>query len=212
MKSKILQEEASRQKRVREEEEDQQDVKRSKNDSMTKKSSKKGKKKSGDSCVVYLGHVPHGFYEKEMRNFFQQFGTVVKLKHFRNPKTKRSRGYAFIKFDSPSVAEEVAESMNGYFLHDRKLVCEIVPIDRQHEGMFLPPKRAIVPDEEVTAGGERSGQNYDPSTNDTNDDEEAIVTLNSNQKRAQLKKQKKLAALGIDYNVFDSFQIAQEST
>lgn len=29
--------------------------------------------------VVYLGHVPHGFYEDEMRQFFSQFGKVTNI-------------------------------------------------------------------------------------------------------------------------------------
>lgn len=29
--------------------------------------------------VVYFSHVPHGFYEKEMRQFFTQFGKVTNI-------------------------------------------------------------------------------------------------------------------------------------
>jgi len=34
-------------------------------------------KKTG---VIYLGHVPHGFYEVQMKGFFSQFGKVVNLR------------------------------------------------------------------------------------------------------------------------------------
>jgi len=30
----------------------------------------------GMSSVVYVGHIPHGFYEEQMRGFFSQFGDV----------------------------------------------------------------------------------------------------------------------------------------
>ena len=30
--------------------------------------------------MVYVGHIPHGFYEKEMKDFFSQFGTVKRLR------------------------------------------------------------------------------------------------------------------------------------
>jgi nucleolar protein 15 len=30
----------------------------------------------GLSSVVYVGHIPHGFYEEQMRGFFSQFGDV----------------------------------------------------------------------------------------------------------------------------------------
>ena len=36
--------------------------------------------------AVYLGHIPHGFYENEMRGYFSQFGKVTRLKLFRSKK------------------------------------------------------------------------------------------------------------------------------
>lgn len=41
-------------------------------------SSKKG--------VIYVGHIPHGFFEREMRGFFSQFGTVTRLRLARSRK------------------------------------------------------------------------------------------------------------------------------
>lgn len=34
--------------------------------------------------AVYLGHIPHGFYEKEMASYFSQFGDVTRLKLIRS--------------------------------------------------------------------------------------------------------------------------------
>ena len=39
-----------------------------------------------DAGVVYMGHIPHGFYEEEMRGFFSQFGELTRLRLARNPK------------------------------------------------------------------------------------------------------------------------------
>ena len=44
------------------------------------------------SDTVYLGHIPSGFGEAEMRKFFLQFGDVSKVKLFRSKKTKGSKG------------------------------------------------------------------------------------------------------------------------
>lgn len=38
------------------------------------------------SGVVYIGHLPHGFYEEQLRSYFSQFGTVEKIKVARNKK------------------------------------------------------------------------------------------------------------------------------
>jgi nucleolar protein 15 len=36
--------------------------------------------------VIYLGRIPHGFYEEQMQSYFDQFGTITKLKLYRNKK------------------------------------------------------------------------------------------------------------------------------
>ena len=36
--------------------------------------------------VVYVGHIPHHFQEKEMRQFFEQFGDILKLRISRSKK------------------------------------------------------------------------------------------------------------------------------
>ena len=36
--------------------------------------------------VVYLSHIPHGFYEPQMISFFEQFGKVTRCKLWRSKK------------------------------------------------------------------------------------------------------------------------------
>lgn len=36
--------------------------------------------------VVYLGHIPYGFFEDQIRGFFSQFGDVTRLKLARSKK------------------------------------------------------------------------------------------------------------------------------
>ena len=36
--------------------------------------------------VIYLGHIPHGFYEDQIQGFFSQFGTVNKVRLSRSKK------------------------------------------------------------------------------------------------------------------------------
>jgi RNA recognition motif-containing protein len=106
-----------------------------------KKKAKKNKVEITESNVVYLGHIPQGFADREMKSFFAQFGGVRRTKLFKSEKTNRSKGYAFIQFDEAQVAATAAEAMDGYFLGDRKLVCHVVPPEKLHSGMFLPPKQ-----------------------------------------------------------------------
>ena len=71
--------------------------------------------KSGEG-VVYVGRIPHGFYEHEMRAYFGQFGHINRLRLSRNKTTGASRHFAFIEFDSIEVAKIVEETMNNYLL------------------------------------------------------------------------------------------------
>ena len=36
--------------------------------------------------VVYIGHLPHGFYEEQLTGYFSQFGAVTKVRVARNKK------------------------------------------------------------------------------------------------------------------------------
>ena len=36
--------------------------------------------------VIYVGHLPHGFYESQLKDYFSQFGTVTKVHVSRNKK------------------------------------------------------------------------------------------------------------------------------
>ena len=38
------------------------------------------------SGVMYVGHLPHGFYETQIKGYFSQFGSVKKVKVARNKK------------------------------------------------------------------------------------------------------------------------------
>ena len=68
-------------------------------------------KKAG---VVYLGRIPGGFEEKEMKIFFGQFGEITRMRLSRSKKTGNSKGFAFIEFPCQEVAKIVAETMNNY--------------------------------------------------------------------------------------------------
>jgi nucleolar protein 15 len=54
--------------------------------------------KARGSSVCYLGHLPHGFYEEQIRGYFEQYGEVRRIRVSRSKKTARSRGFAFIDF------------------------------------------------------------------------------------------------------------------
>lgn len=139
--------------------------------------------------VIYLGHIPHGFYEDQMRAFFKQFGTVKRLRLSRSKKTGRSRGYAFIQFDSKSVAEVVVKSMNKYILCDKVLECKLVEPEKVHPRMFAGAKRVEGPLTRI-----KSMKLHNAARTREREIQRALKLLSAEEKR-----RKKLKALDIDY-------------
>ena len=141
--------------------------------------------------VVYFGHLPHGFFEDQMRAFFSQFGEVTRVQLARNPKTGRSRHYGFVEFAHSSVASLVADAMHRYMMFGHTLVATVVPAEQRHAGLFdkdgmrfrVVPYRKIA---RVAHNAARSG-----------DEQEKRV---SRLVRKDGKKRKQLAELGVEYD------------
>lgn len=102
---------------------------------------KAGASSSSGGAVLYVGHIPHGFYEEQMKGFFSQFGDVKRLHLARNRKvrahansadasraplsarpptqTGNSKHYAFVEFAHAEVAHIVAKAMHGYLMYSK---------------------------------------------------------------------------------------------
>ncbi|KAI9674373.1 MAG: hypothetical protein M1829_003775 [Trizodia sp. TS-e1964] len=92
--------------------------------------------KDDPAGVIYVGRIPHGFYEHQMRAYFSQFGTITRLRISRNLKTGRSKHYAFIEFASSEVAKIVAATMDNYLMYNHLLKCKFVPSDQIHASLW----------------------------------------------------------------------------
>lgn len=71
--------------------------------------------------IIYVGHIPHGFYEEQMRSYFKQFGRVRNVVICRSQKTDKAKGFGFVQFDDHDVAKIAAETMNNYLMFKRRL-------------------------------------------------------------------------------------------
>ncbi|KAL1849031.1 nucleolar protein [Paecilomyces lecythidis] len=94
-----------------------------------------------ETGTVYVGRIPHGFYEHQMRAYFSQFGEISRLRLSRNRVTGRSKHYAFIEFASSSVAKIVAETMNNYLMYGHILKCKFVPNEQLHPDIWKGANR-----------------------------------------------------------------------
>ncbi|TPX64411.1 hypothetical protein SpCBS45565_g05901 [Spizellomyces sp. 'palustris'] len=141
--------------------------------------------------VVYLGRIPHGFYEKEMKAYFSQFGDVKRLRLSRNKKTGKSKHYAFIEFASEDTAKIVAETMDNYLLFNHLLRCKFLPEDRIHPETWkgADKKFKVIPRAKL----QREKHNKPPSK-ETHDRQVKSLLEKESNKRARLQ------TLGIDYD------------
>ncbi|KAF2625374.1 hypothetical protein BU25DRAFT_493008 [Macroventuria anomochaeta] len=92
--------------------------------------------KATEPGVVYIGRVPRGFFEPQMKKYFAQFGRVLNLRLSRNKKTGASKHYAFVEFASAEVADIVARTMNNYLMFGHILKCALIPKEQVHENLF----------------------------------------------------------------------------
>lgn len=86
--------------------------------------------------VVYVGHVPHGFYEFQMRRYFEQYGEVTRVRLSRSPQTGASKGYAFVQFRDPEVATAVAEEVNSTLIGGRVVQVQALAPESVHGGIW----------------------------------------------------------------------------
>ncbi|KAJ8113481.1 hypothetical protein ONZ43_g5145 [Nemania bipapillata] len=91
--------------------------------------------------VIYIGRIPRGFYENQMREYFSQFGQVNKIRMSRNKATGQSKHFAFIEFAELGVAEIVAKTMDNYLLAGHILKVKMVPKSQIHEKLWIGVNR-----------------------------------------------------------------------
>jgi nucleolar protein 15 len=123
-----------------------------KDDATVKRKLEKAKQHPTESRgVLFLGRLPHGFYEDQLKAYFSQFGNVTRLRISRNKKTGRSKHYGFIEFDSSTVAQIVAETMDNYLLMGHILRCKVIPKDKVHPELWVGANRKwrVVPADRV---------------------------------------------------------------
>lgn len=100
---------------------------------------RKRKKPKTQLGLVYVGHLPHGFYEEEMNEYFKQFGRVTNVRVCRSRKTGKSKGYGFVQFRHPEVAKVAAETMDNYLMFNRRVICKYIPPEKQARILFKRP-------------------------------------------------------------------------
>ncbi|XP_008781223.1 MKI67 FHA domain-interacting nucleolar phosphoprotein-like isoform X1 [Phoenix dactylifera] len=178
--------------------------------------------------VLYIGHIPHGFYEEQMEGtyilrcretskkteiflngiltvvilsgFFQQFGKIKRLRIARNRKTGKSRHYGFLEFENPEVAKVVADEMNNYLLFEHNLQLSLIPPERVHPKLWKGVNRIFKPLDWKAIARKRHNKER------TMEEHQRMV--HGILKRDE-KRRKRIKAAGIDYECPDFVGVVQ---
>jgi nucleolar protein 15 len=90
--------------------------------------------------VITISRLPHGFYEKELQQFFEQIAPVTGVRVLRNKKTGKSRGSAFVQFTDADIAKMVAEEMDYYYLMDKVVRVRMCRVPLKHHARIFQDK------------------------------------------------------------------------
>lgn len=70
---------------------------------------------------MYVGNLLYEVTDNELRTLFSQFGTVVSAEIVKFKKTKRSKGFGYVKMASHEEAQNAIASLNDQDFRGRKL-------------------------------------------------------------------------------------------
>ncbi|KTF87641.1 hypothetical protein cypCar_00020341 [Cyprinus carpio] len=150
--------------------------------------------------VLYVGHLPRGLFERQLKSYFQQFGKVTRIRVSRSKKTGRSKGYGFVEFECDEVAKIVAETMNNYLIGERLIKCHVMPPEKVHEKLFVGSR--LVFKKPMQPAVVRYNKQHG---------EEDLKKLGAKLLSKESKLRKRLAAKGIDYD-FPGFDVTPVCT
>jgi len=152
--------------------------------------------------VVYLGHIPHGFFEPQMLKYFSQFGRVTRMRLSRSKKTGGSKGYAYIEFKDESVAKIVAQTMNKYLLFEKTLVCEYIPKEKRHPKLFKGCRTVVQDKRKERRATEQQMVNDRPTVEVNGRSMPQVTSLQVKRRRSgDLKLKAVLEQLEVDYDI-----------
>ncbi len=86
---------------------------------------------------VFVGSLPYSVGEDELRELFAPHGQIVDLRLIIDRDSGRSKGIAFVEYDSEESAQKAIEALNGHEINERALVVNIArPRQPRQSGGF----------------------------------------------------------------------------
>ena len=85
---------------------------------------------------LYVGNLPFGASEEDLRKLFSEAGAVQSIKIVTDSYSGRSRGFGFVEMTSQEEAEKAISLVNGKTLMDRTLIVSEAKPQKKKGGEF----------------------------------------------------------------------------
>ena len=85
---------------------------------------------------LYVGNLPFGASEEDLRKLFSEAGAVQSIKIVTDSYSGRSRGFGFVEMTSQEEAEKAISLVNGKTLMDRALIVSEAKPQKKKGGEF----------------------------------------------------------------------------
>ena len=85
---------------------------------------------------LYVGNLPFGASEEDLRKLFAEAGTVQSVKIVTDSYSGRSRGFGFVEMTSQEEAQKAISLVNGKTLMDRALIVSEAKPQKKGERSF----------------------------------------------------------------------------
>jgi RNA recognition motif-containing protein len=70
---------------------------------------------------IYVGNLPFNVTEKDLENFFSQFGKVTEVSIVKDRFSGNSKGFGFVNFEDKDAMEKAVSDSNGKDFQGREL-------------------------------------------------------------------------------------------
>lgn len=97
---------------------------------------------------LYVGNLNYALTNEELKQLFEEVGTVVDARILLDRETGRSRGFGFVTMSSETEAAAAIQTLSGFLLSGRTLVVNEA-VDRQSRDGGSPrpytPRSNVIP-------------------------------------------------------------------
>lgn len=89
---------------------------------------------------IYVGNISYQMSESELREQFEQFGAVEKVKIVTDRDTGRSKGFGFVEMSSHEDGKKALEGLNGAEVLGRTIKVSEAREREQRETSYRKPR------------------------------------------------------------------------